>query len=65
MQAAIRTANTSQQALQLAVQAGLPLGDRICRLARAQAQAVVGERVVVEVWALDRQGNPVGFAGPD
>lgn len=64
LQAAIRAANTSQAALQLAHQAGLALGDRICQLARERALQVVPERVSVEVWATDRQGNTVGYAGP-
>jgi cobalt-precorrin-5B (C1)-methyltransferase len=63
LQAAVRTATTSQCALELACQAGLPLGDRICRLARARALAVVGGQVAIAVWAVDRQGNPVGYAG--
>ncbi|MFO1431124.1 MAG: cobalt-precorrin-5B (C(1))-methyltransferase [Candidatus Competibacteraceae bacterium] len=63
LQRAIRTANTSREALELAHQSGLPLGDWICHLARAQALAVVKGSVTIEVWALDRQGNPVGHAG--
>jgi len=60
LQATIRAANTSQEALILA--ADLPLGDRICRLARAQAYKIVRAPCQIEVWAVDRQGNPVGFA---
>ena len=63
LQSAIRAANTSLNALDLARQAGLPLGDWICRLARAKALAVVDGKVAIEVWALDRQGIPVGHAG--
>ena len=63
MQSAIHAANTSLNALELARQADLPLGDWICRLARSKALAVVDGRVTIEVWALDRQGNPVGHAG--
>ncbi len=63
LQSAIRAANTSLNALELARQAGLPLGDWICRLARSKALAVVDGRVAIEVWVLDRQGNPVGHAG--
>lgn len=63
LQAVIRTANTSQAVLAVTQAAGLPLGDWICRLAQDRAAAVVGERVQVEVWALDRQGELVGFAG--
>jgi cobalt-precorrin-5B (C1)-methyltransferase len=63
LQEAIRTANTGQRVLELARQADLPLGDRICRLARDRAIAAAGSQVAIEVWALDRQGNPVGYAG--
>ncbi len=62
LQSAIRAANTSLNALELARQADLPLADWICRLARAKALAVVSDKVAIEVWALDRQGNPVGHA---
>jgi cobalt-precorrin-5B (C1)-methyltransferase len=60
---AMQAANTSQRALTLAHAAGLPLGDRICAMARDQARAVLPAAVAVEVWATDREGNPVGHAG--
>ena len=63
LQEAMRAANTSQQALALAWAAGLPLGDRICALARDQARAILPPEVAVEVWATDRAGQPVGHAG--
>jgi len=63
LQEAMRTANTSQQALKLAHAAGLPLGDRICVMARDQARALLPPEVAVEVWATDRAGQPVGHAG--
>ena len=63
LQEAMRTANTSQQALTLAQAVGLPLGDRICMLAREQARAILPLEVAVEVWATDREGRPVGHAG--
>ncbi|MFZ4791257.1 MAG: cobalt-precorrin-5B (C(1))-methyltransferase [Candidatus Competibacteraceae bacterium] len=63
LQAAMRTANTSQQALALAHAAGLPLGERICDKARDQARAILPPEVTVEVWAMDREGQPVGHAG--
>ena len=64
LQKAIRAANTSQQALELARQTGIPLGNRICALAREQALSIVPAEIAVEVWAIDRHGNPVGYAGP-
>ncbi|HRX70055.1 MAG: cobalt-precorrin-5B (C(1))-methyltransferase [Gammaproteobacteria bacterium] len=65
LQEAIRTANTSQRALTLAHSAGLPLGERICIMARNQARAILPLEVAVEVWATDREGKPVGHAGFD
>jgi cobalt-precorrin-5B (C1)-methyltransferase len=64
LQAQIRAANTSQRALGLAREAGVPLADRICRLAREQSLQRVSGEVAVEVWAVDRQGRFVGYAGP-
>ena len=63
LQGAMRAANTSQQALTLAHAAGLPLGDRICAVARARARVILPPQVAVEVWATDRAGQPVGHAG--
>ena len=63
LQAAMQTANTSQRALALAHAAGLPLGDRICVMARDQARAILPAEVAVEIWATDREGRPVGHAG--
>ena len=63
LQGAMRAANTSQQSLALAHAAGLPLGDRICAVARARARAILPPQVAVEVWATDRAGQPVGHAG--
>ena len=62
LQAAMQTANTSQRALALAYAAGLPLGQRICVMARDQARALLPPEVAVEVWATDREGQPVGHA---
>ena len=63
LQAAIRTANTSQQALAMASAAGIALGDEVCRHARTFAMSVVPAQVQVEVFAIDRQGVIVGHAG--
>lgn len=63
LQSAIRAANTSQQALAMAHAAGLPLGERICVMARDQARAILPLEVAVEIWAIDREGQPVGHAG--
>ncbi|MBF8670190.1 cobalt-precorrin-5B (C(1))-methyltransferase [Pseudomonas putida] len=63
LQASIITANTSQQALALAHAAGIPLGDAVCGHALAFARSVVPAQVLVEVFAIDRQGGIVGRAG--
>lgn len=63
LQDAMRAANTSQQALALAHAAGLPLGERVCAMARDHARTMVPPDVAVEVWAMDREGRSVGHAG--
>ncbi|MBP0592556.1 cobalt-precorrin-5B (C(1))-methyltransferase [Paraburkholderia sp. LEh10] len=62
LQAAIVGANTSQQALALALADGVPLGDVVCARARAVAREIVPSTVAVEMFAIDRQGNIVGAA---
>jgi cobalt-precorrin-5B (C1)-methyltransferase len=63
LQAAICSANTSQQALALALERQVPLGDEVCRHALAFARRTVPAQVEVEVIAIDRQGGVVGRAG--
>lgn len=62
LQAAVRAANTSQQALSLARAEGVPLGDIVCRRALDVARAIVPPEVAVETFAIDRQGRFVGQA---
>jgi len=62
LQAAIRAANTSQQALAMASAVGVKLGDEVCRHALAFARSVVPAQVQVEVFAIDRVGGIVGEA---
>jgi len=62
LQAEIRAANTSQQALALATRQGIPLGDVVCRRARQVAQDIVPPEVAVEVFTIDREGRFVGVA---
>ncbi len=59
---AVRGANTANQVLELARQAGLPLADRIAALAREAALGVLDGETDVEVLIFDRQGKPVGRA---
>ena len=62
LQADIRAANTSQQALALATRQGIALGDVVCRHALSVAQGIVPPEVAVEVFAIDRVGSFVGEA---
>ncbi|MCY1275749.1 Cobalt-precorrin-5B C(1)-methyltransferase [compost metagenome] len=62
LQAAMRGANTSQLALAMAHDAGIPLGNAVCARALAFARKTVPSSVALEVFAIDRQGNIVGEA---
>jgi cobalt-precorrin-5B (C1)-methyltransferase len=62
LQAQIRVANTSQQALALCHAKGVPLGDIVCRHACEVARGIVPPEVAVETFAIDRQGCIVGEA---
>ncbi|QRR10096.1 cobalt-precorrin-5B (C(1))-methyltransferase [Burkholderia sp. MS455] len=62
LQAAMRAANTSQEALKLALAAGVPLGDLVCARALRVARDIVPPSVAVEMFAIDRQGRFVGQA---
>jgi len=62
LQEAIRAANTSQQAMALAREQGVPLADIVCRHALAVARDIVPAEVTVEMFAIDRQGTIVGVA---
>jgi cobalt-precorrin-5B (C1)-methyltransferase len=62
LQAEIRAANTSQQALSLASKQGIALGDIVCGHARDVARSIVPPEVAVEVFAIDREGRFVGVS---
>ena len=55
-------ANTSQEALLLAHEQSVPLGNIVCEHARQFALSVVPEGIGVECYAIDRQGRIVGAA---
>ncbi len=59
---AVRASNTSQQALAIARDRGVPLGDIVCARALSVARDIVPAEVKVEMFAIDRQGNIVGVA---
>lgn len=60
VQCAILNANTSLHALALATNAGLPLGNAICREAQSFASKFAPRDTAIEIFAIDRQGNIVG-----
>ena len=62
LQEAMRDANTSQEALLLAHEQGVPLGHIVCEHARQFALSVVPQGIDVECFAIDRQGRIVGTA---
>jgi len=62
LQQAMCAANTSQEALLLAHEQGVPLGNIVCEHARQFALSVVPEGIAVECFAIDRQGRIVGAA---
>ena len=63
LDAATRNANTAQEALELALGAGIDLGTAVAKLARQQAQAVVGDKVRLSVLVVARTGAVVGVSG--
>ncbi len=58
--AQVRGANTANEVLELARQAGLPLADAVAARARATALAVLDGETAVEVLIFDRRGRLVG-----
>ncbi|MFQ6017684.1 MAG: cobalt-precorrin-5B (C(1))-methyltransferase [Kiloniellaceae bacterium] len=59
---AIRRANTANQALEIARQAGLPLADAVAERARAAALGVLDGKTRIEVLIFDRRGTLIGRA---
>ncbi|WP_435104927.1 cobalt-precorrin-5B (C(1))-methyltransferase [Arhodomonas sp. AD133] len=62
LRAEIASSNTSMAALTACQAAGIPLGQRICALAAAQARGYLPAGTALTVCAVDRQGEPVGIA---
>lgn len=63
--AAVATANTGLEAVQLCAARGVPLGDLVAAAARDTARGVLREApVAVDVICVDRTGTIVGRAGP-
>ena len=63
LQADIAAANTANEALELARQAGLPLADAIAARARQTALATLAGGTAIEVLVVDRQGGIAGRVG--
>jgi cobalt-precorrin-5B (C1)-methyltransferase len=61
--AAAATANTANEILLAARQAGVPLADEVARRAREVAKEIVEGKVAIEIVVFDREGAPVGRAG--
>ncbi|REG82217.1 cobalt-precorrin-5B (C(1))-methyltransferase [Marinomonas pollencensis] len=54
--------NTSVEALKFAQQVGLPLADAVCAEALSFARHYIPAHMDLEVWAIDRRGQFVGYA---
>ncbi|MGK0500597.1 MAG: cobalt-precorrin-5B (C1)-methyltransferase [Oceanicoccus sp.] len=63
LQASIKQANTTIEALKFCQQQNIPLADAMCVKALAFAETIVPKQVAVEVFAINRQGDFVGYAG--
>jgi len=62
LQAQIRIANTSIEALNLCQKADIDLASKICADALAAAKKTVKQDIPMEVWAVNRAGEKVGLA---
>ncbi len=58
----IRLSNTSTQALSFCQIEQIPLGDTICQQALAFARRWIPAHIELDVWAIDRKGQFVGYA---
>ncbi|PID45694.1 MAG: cobalt-precorrin-5B (C(1))-methyltransferase [Proteobacteria bacterium] len=65
LQQQIQQANTSIEALNLCQQRGIDLASRICSNALAVAKKTIQQDIWVEVWAVNRAGEKVGWAQDD
>lgn len=61
---AMAAAPNAMAALQLADGANLALADMVCARARRHVAGVLGDAVELHLWALDRNGRPLGSALP-
>ncbi|AEF53928.1 cobalt-precorrin-5B (C(1))-methyltransferase [Marinomonas posidonica] len=62
LQKRMQAANTSVQAMGFAQQENLLLADAVCAQAVTFARRYIPDHMALEVWAIDRQGQFVGFA---
>lgn len=63
LQAKIIVANTTIEVLQLCYEQKIDLATAICQQAYIELRAKLPASLQVEVWAIDRQGNLVGYGG--
>lgn len=62
LQERMKAANTSVEALSFTQQENLPLANAVCGQALNFARRYIPEHIALEVWAIDRKGQFVGFA---
>lgn len=63
LQEAVRTANTSLEAVDLCRAAGIDLAQRICRRAWEAAAGYLSPETALELWVIDKPGNVLARAG--
>jgi len=63
LQQKIIHANTTIEALQLCYEQRIDLASAICQQAYVQLRAKLPEAMALEVWAINRQGQLIGFGG--
>ena len=63
LQQAVRTCNTSIEALHLCQAAGVDLTSEVCERALIAARRIVPQSTQLEIWAVDRGGRLIGAAG--
>jgi cobalt-precorrin-5B (C1)-methyltransferase len=59
----VRAANSANEVLGIATEAGLPLGDMVARRARDAAQRIAGGQIRIDVLVVDRAGTVAGVSG--
>lgn len=58
----MKQANTSIEAMQACQQSDIALADRICELAKREAKKMSRDKVMIDIYCVDRQGQCVGMS---